>query len=86
MESMKGWLVIYYYLCNHTFVCYNLLCSGRNHLVCFEPKAKNTFPSFRSRRSIFAPESKSALSFVTKHFRAKGKCKTSGVTKTKTLA
>jgi hypothetical protein len=29
---------------------YNLLCYGQN--FSFEPKAKNTFPSFRTQRSI----------------------------------
>jgi hypothetical protein len=80
MERMKDWLVKYYYLCNLTFVYYRLLCCGRNHLVYFEPKAKTTFPSFRSHRSIFihieassGQCQKRAPSFITKHFRAEGK-------------
>jgi hypothetical protein len=34
MEIMKSWLVIFYYLCNLTFICCPLLCYGQNHLVC----------------------------------------------------
>jgi hypothetical protein len=43
----------------------SLLCCGRNFP--FEPKAKNTFPSFRTQRSIenFSFESFSLLSFCS---------------------
>jgi hypothetical protein len=60
----KPWLTLgcyNCYLCNFTFVCCRLLWCGRNLFVCFEPKEKNTFPSFRSQRIIFEPKSKNIL-------------------------
>jgi hypothetical protein len=73
METMKNRLVIYYYLCNLTFVCCRLLWCGRYHLVCFEPKAKTPSLLFVHIEASSDRSQKSALSFITKHFRAEGK-------------
>jgi hypothetical protein len=68
--NICGYLEILPYF-SSTVACF---AGDKTNAPCFfEPKATNTFPSFSSHRSIFGPESKSALSFITKHFCAEGK-------------
>jgi hypothetical protein len=56
--NIYEYLVLLLYLLSHC--C--LLCCGRNRCSqLFEPKAKNTFPSFCSHRSTFRPKSKGGL-------------------------
>ena len=74
--NIYEYLVLLLYLLSHC--C--LLCCGRNRCSqLFEPKAKNTFPSFCSHRSIFSLKTKylhrprsfiwnEAASYSTKHF------------------
>jgi hypothetical protein len=53
-ESFRNFLSCFYLLSR---CC--LLCCGRNRCSqLFEPKARNTLPSFRSHRSTFEPKSK----------------------------
>jgi hypothetical protein len=61
MEVMKDWLCNILLPCNFIFVSCRLLWCGRDHFVSFEPMVKNTFPSFRSQRSIFEPKIKNIL-------------------------
>jgi hypothetical protein len=53
---------IYEFLAILPFFCCYLLCCGRNQCCrFFKPKAKNTFPSFRSQRSILELKAKYTL-------------------------
>jgi hypothetical protein len=45
-----------------------LLWCGQNYFILFESKAKNTFPSFRSQRSIFELKAKNILFVHNKTF------------------